>query len=116
MNSKPLLDSGTAAVLSLPAETQFAANGIVSRTLLNSPEGRVALFGFAAGQELSEHTSGFPVLVQVLTGECDFPAAGRMNHLKAGDVLYMPAGCVHAVRATQPFSMLLTLFKSKSEK
>jgi quercetin dioxygenase-like cupin family protein len=101
-----------ATTLLLSTETQFAPNGIVSRTLLNSPEARVVLFGFAAGQELSKHTSSYAALVQVLSGECEFPAAGRMNRMKAGDILYMPAGCVHAVRATQPLSMLLTLFKS----
>jgi len=54
MNDQPLIDSGREKILSLPAETQYAPNGIVSRTLLRTAHSRTVLFGFAAGQELTE--------------------------------------------------------------
>jgi quercetin dioxygenase-like cupin family protein len=111
MAEQPLLDAGAAKVVSLPQETQFAANGIVSRTLLRTGNGRVVLFGFAEGQELTEHTSTQHALVQVLSGECDFSLAGQPHVLKAGDLLNMPPNLPHAVKARGPFSMLLTLFK-----
>lgn len=111
MNERPVIDLDQNLVISLAKETQFAPNGIVSRTLLRTPTARVVLFGFAAGQELSEHTSTSHALIQVLSGECDFQLAGKPNLLKAGDLLYMPPDMPHAVRATQQFSMLLTLFK-----
>jgi quercetin dioxygenase-like cupin family protein len=112
MNERPIIDLTRETILSLPAETQFTPNGIVSRTLFRTPAVRVVLFGFAAGQELSEHTSVHHALVQILSGECDFPTNGQNHHLKAGDVLYMPPGLRHAVHATQDFSMLLTLIKA----
>ena len=34
MNEKPLVDAGVEKILSLAEETQFAPNGIASRTLL----------------------------------------------------------------------------------
>jgi len=111
MAEQPLMDAGAAKVVSLPQETQFAANGIVSRTLLRTANGRVMLFGFAEGQELTEHTSTQHALVQVLSGECDFSLAGKPQVLKVGDVLHMPPNLPHAVKARGPFSMLLTLFK-----
>lgn len=111
MNEQPIIDAGAAKVLSLADETKFAPNGIVSRTLLRTANSRTVLFGFAAGQELTEHTSTQHALIQVLSGECDFALAGKSNLLKAGDVLYMPPNLPHAVRATSQFSMLLTLFK-----
>ncbi len=98
-------------MVSLPAETQYAANGIVSRTLLRTESTRTVLFGFAAGQELTEHTSTQHALVQILSGECEFSLAGKPHQLKAGDFLYMQPNLPHAVRATQQFSMLLTLSK-----
>jgi quercetin dioxygenase-like cupin family protein len=110
MKEQPLLEA-SAKVFSLAAETQFAPNGIVSRTLLRTEGGRVVLFGFAAGQELTEHTSTQHALVQVLSGTCDFALGPEWHALKAGDSLYMPPGLPHAVRATSQFSMLLTLFK-----
>ena len=111
MNEHPLIDSGAAKVLSLAEETKFAANGIVSRTLLRTANARSVLFGFAEGQELTEHTSTQHALIQILSGECEFSLAGKPHKLKAGNFLYMPPNLAHAVRATTQFSMLLTLIK-----
>jgi quercetin dioxygenase-like cupin family protein len=88
---------------------------VVSRTLLQTTHARVILFGFAAGQELSEHTSTQHALVQILSGECDFSLDGQWHSLQAGALLHMPPNLPHAVRAKQPFSMLLTLIKPNQE-
>ena len=111
MSEQPLLDTKSEKVISLAQETQFAPNGIVSRTVLRTPTARVVLFGFAEGQELTEHTSTQHALVQVLSGECEFSLGGKPHQLKAGDFLQMPPNLPHAVRATKQFSMLLTLLK-----
>ncbi len=111
MNEQPLIESGAAQIVSLADETRFAANGIVSRTLLRTAYARTVLFGFAQGQELTEHTSTQHALIQILTGECQFSLAGQPHVLKVGDFLYLPPNLPHAVRATTQFSMLLTLAK-----
>ena len=111
MTEQPLIDPGHEKILSLPEETQFAANGIVSRTLLRTANSRTVLFGFSEGQELTEHTSTQHALIQILSGECEFSLVGKPHQLKAGDLLYMPPNLAHAVKATQQFSMLLTLSK-----
>ncbi|MCL4789720.1 MAG: cupin domain-containing protein, partial [Verrucomicrobia bacterium] len=111
MSEQPLISPDQQKVVSLDAETKFAANGIVSRTLFRSTNGRVVLFGFAAGQELTEHTSTQQALIQILSGECEFQLAGKPHHMKTGDLLYMPPHLPHAVKATTQFSMLLTLIK-----
>jgi quercetin dioxygenase-like cupin family protein len=86
MNEQPVIDSGREKILSLNAETQFAPNGIVSRTLLRTANSRTVLFGFSQGQELIEHTSTQHALIQVLSGECEFSLAGKPHSLKAGDL------------------------------
>ena len=111
MSEQPLINIQQQRILSLAKETQFAPNGIVSRTLLRTPTTRVVLFGFAVGQELSEHTSTQHALIQILSGQCEFSLAGKPNTLRTGDLLYMPPNLPHAVKATEQFSMLLTLFK-----
>ena len=105
------MDVSSGKIISLAQETQFAPNGIVSRTLLRTRTTRVVLFGFAEGQELTEHTSTQHALVQVLSGECEFSLAGKPHNLKAGDFLHMPPNLAHAAKAIKQFSMLLTLFK-----
>ena len=67
MIERPLIDPKQETILSLVQETHFAPNGIVSRVLLNSATVRVVLFGFAEGQELSEHTSTSQALIQILS-------------------------------------------------
>ena len=109
VNEKPLIESGAAKVLSLAEETQFAPNGIVSRTLLRTAHSRAVLFGFAEGQELTEHTSTQHALIQILSGECEFLLGGQPHQLKAGDLIHLPPNLPHAVRATTQFSMLLML-------
>lgn len=112
MSEKPLMDGAGDKVINLGVETQYAPNGIVSRTLLRTEAARVVLFGFSEGQELTEHTSTQHALVQVLSGECEFSLHGKGHPLKTGDFLYMAPGAPHAVKAsTGQFSMLLTLFK-----
>jgi quercetin dioxygenase-like cupin family protein len=114
MNERPLIDSEREAVLSLAEETRFVPNGIVSRTVLRTANSRAVLFGFAEGQELTEHTSTQHALIQILSGECEFSLAGISRQAKAGDLIYMPPNLPHAVKATGQFSMLLTLFRPET--
>jgi quercetin dioxygenase-like cupin family protein len=110
MSSRTLLAADAAASLPLAEHAQISAAGIVSRTVLQTPELRVVLFAFDAGQELTSHTSRRRAVVQVLTGECEFLFADAWHRLAAGTVLHLPPGHPHAVRAgAGPFTMLLTL-------
>ncbi|PTY04968.1 cupin domain-containing protein [Opitutaceae bacterium EW11] len=113
MAENPIFSQGAASVTALAKETVFADNGIVSRTLLSTPSVRMTLFAFAEGQELTEHASTRHAVVQMLSGRCDFTVSGVVHALKAGDLLYMPPSTPHAVRATEPFSMLLTLARDE---
>jgi len=114
MSEKPLIDAAREKILSLADETRFAPNGIVSRTLLRTATARVVLFGFAEGQELSEHTSTQHAIIQILSGECEFSLAGKPHAMKTGDLLHMPPNLPHAVLATKQFSMLLTFSKPEA--
>lgn len=112
MNDKPLVEAAAVKFFSLAEGTQFAANGIVSRTLFQTDNFRIVLFGFAQGQELTEHTSTQQALVQILSGQCEFSIGDAPRMLKTGDLVYLPPHLPHAVKATEQFSMLLILFKS----
>ena len=109
MSEKPLIDAALEKILSLADETRFAPNGIVSRTLLRTATSRVILFGFAEGQELTEHTSTQHAVIQILSGACELSMGGKPHMAKVGDLIYLPPHLPHAVRATTQFSMLLTL-------
>jgi quercetin dioxygenase-like cupin family protein len=116
MTEQPVIDSAAEKLLSLQNETQFAPNGIVSRTLLRTATVRMVLFGFSQGQELTEHSSTQHAIVQILSGKCEFTLSGTAHQLGSGDLLYMPPNAPHALKATEQFSMLLTLFKPEAKK
>jgi quercetin dioxygenase-like cupin family protein len=110
MSQKTLLAADLAQALVLAEAAQISGAGIVSRTVLQTPELRVVLFGFDAGQELTAHTSRRRAVVQVLTGACEFQFNGAWQRLDAGALLHLPPNHPHAVRATLgAFTMLLTL-------
>src|ERR1044071_6311382 len=110
MAQRTLLPSDQAQALQLGDAVQISPSGVVSRTVVQSPEVRVVLFTFADGQELTTHTSRRRAIVQILDGACDFLFAEKWQRLEAGALLHMPPNHPHAVRASAgPFSMLLTL-------
>jgi quercetin dioxygenase-like cupin family protein len=110
MSQIALLPADQAASLCLDDAGAVSAAGIVSRTLLQSPELRVVLFTFDQSQELTTHTSRRHALVQVLHGASEFFFNDRWQRLEAGSVAHWPPNHPHAVRAADgPFSMLLTL-------
>ena len=85
---------------------------VVSRTLVKKPAGTVTAFAFDAGEGLSEHTAPFDALALNLEGEADISIADTSYRLNAGQLLRLPAGQPHAVKAITPFKMLLVMIKA----
>lgn len=90
---------------------EYAPGAIVSRVIAKTPHGNVTLFAFDAGQELSEHTTPFHALVQILDGAARIAIGGVAHDVAAGSAIMMPAGIPHAVAAPVRFMMLLTMLK-----
>jgi len=102
----------------LPAEAivldtliEAPEQGIASRVLAKTTGGNVTLFGFDAGQELSEHTAPFDALVLVLTGAVSLTIGGVPVRATPGTIVRMPADVPHAVEATEPSRMLLIMLR-----
>ncbi|HBN07425.1 MAG TPA: cupin domain-containing protein [Cyanobacteria bacterium UBA8530] len=91
---------------------QYQDGSIVSKTLIDKAAGTVTLFAFDEGQGLSEHVAPFDALVNIFDGEADITLAGKKFHLKAGEMILMPAKQPHALKATAKFKMMLTMIKA----
>lgn len=98
-------------VLSLSGMVAYQAGSVVSRQITKAEAGNVTLFAFDQGQELSEHTAPFDALVHVLEGTAEIRISGQPYQLQAGEAVIMPADEPHAVKALQPFKMLLTMIR-----
>ncbi|HBO42951.1 MAG TPA: cupin domain-containing protein, partial [Planctomycetaceae bacterium] len=107
--SEQAVDAALADAVDLAALVDYQQGSVVSRTLVKKPTGTVTLFAFDAGQELSEHTAPFDAMVQVVDGTGELTIGGRPVRMTAGQLVVMPAGVPHAVRAVERFKMLLTM-------
>ena len=103
---------GLEGVVFASALVAYQPGTVVSRTLVSKPAGTVTVFAFDAGEGLSEHTAPFDALAMDLEGEAEVSIAGAPYRLSAGQLLKLPAGQPHAVKAITPFKMLLLMIKA----
>lgn len=107
MKSKNLVG----AAFSATALVGYQDGAVVSRVVLKQAAGSVTAFAFDQGQELSEHTVPHDALVQVTDGEAEISVSGVPHRVEAGQMIILPAGKPHAVKATTRFKMLLVMLK-----
>jgi len=89
------------------------ADGILSRTLHDDDRLRVVLFGFSAGQELSEHTAKVPAVVHILEGEARLKLGEDTHEARAGAWAYMRPELPHGIYAKTPVVLLLLMLKQR---
>jgi len=100
-----------ARAIGLADLVQYQDGAIVSREVVSQPSGTVTAFAFDEGEQLSEHTTSFDALVLNLDGQVDVSIGGKVNRVKAGEMIIMPASIPHALRAVTRFKMLLVMIK-----
>lgn len=86
-----------------------ASDRIVSRKLPSGPGAKAVLFGFAAGQELTEHTSSKPALLHFLEGEARLTLGGDAYDVGPGAWAQMPPNLPHSIFAKTHVKMLLLM-------
>lgn len=93
----------------LVSEIEIPDKGILSRTIFKDEALRVVLFGFAAGEELSEHTASKPAVLHLLKGNARITLGEETVEAQPGTWIHMPANLKHSLHATGPCVLLLTL-------
>ena len=96
-------------IADLAKQVDIPVDGILSRTLYSDEEVRVVLFGFGAGQELSEHTASTPAILHIVQGEARLTLGDDSLEARAGAWVHMPPELRHSVFAKTPVVMLLLL-------
>ena len=98
-------------ILDLAKEAQPPADGILSRTLYSDDRLKAVAFGFAQGEELSEHTASMPAVLHFLHGEAKLTLGDDTLEARPGTWVHMPTGLRHSIQARTPVVMLLLLLK-----
>lgn len=88
---------------------------IVSRTFLKHDGTHFIIFGFAPGQELSEHTSAHGAILNFVRGNTRL-TLGDVSTLAAspGTLVYMEPNLPHSVYAESETVMLLIMVEKKA--
>jgi quercetin dioxygenase-like cupin family protein len=79
--------------------------------LVKKPAGTVTLFAFDAGEGLSEHSAPYEALAVVIDGAAEITVGGQPQHVGTGEMLTLPAGVPHALKADQAFKMMLVMIR-----
>ena len=80
-----------------------------SHTLVQSPSIEIFRMVLPAGRTVAPHRVPGAITVQCLEGEIEFTAHGRANIMRAGDLVYLEPLAVHALKAVDDSSVLVTL-------
>ena len=110
--NKNVLDACMAKNQKLSLLVEYAADSIVSKTILDKPVGTITLFAFDKGQRLSEHQTPFDAVVQIVDGSAQLTIGGKDIIVTAGQIVIMPGNVPHAVTALEKFKMLLTMIRA----
>ena len=109
---RSVLESCVSCEQNLDGLIEYAADSIVSKTILDKAAGTITLFAFDKGQKLSEHTASYDAVVQVVDGAGSLIIGGKEVKVCSGQIVIMPANVPHAVIAEEKFKMLLTMIRA----
>lgn len=96
-------------IADLRAEVEIPRAGTISRKLYEDERLRLVVFGFDAGQELTEHTAAAEVVVQVVSGRIALTMEGTSHTLTPASWLVLEPRQAHSLHAEEPSVVLLTL-------
>ena len=98
-----------AVIPDIATAVDIQAGAVVSKVVYRDEDMNVTVFGFDVGQELTEHQAARSAVVQVISGRLRFTADGEEIDAGPGFWLHMAPNTPHALMATEPTVMLLTL-------
>ncbi|MFA9453583.1 MAG: cupin domain-containing protein [Candidatus Aminicenantaceae bacterium] len=99
-------------VLDLARLLEYQQGSIVSRELLSLKTGTLTVFAFDKDQGLSEHTAPFDATVLGVEGSAEITISGAPHTVRQGELIIMPAHQPHALKAIEPFKMLLIMIRT----
>lgn len=91
------------------AEVEVPTDGTLSRVLHSDEHLRLVAFAFDAGQELTEHASARPIVVQVVSGSIRLGVDNDVHTMGPTSWITLGPNATHSLEALEPSVVLLTL-------
>jgi len=94
---------------------EYIPNAVVSKTIIKKSTGNITAMSFYRGEELAEKTSPFDTYIQIIHGAAQITIDRRVQTLRLGDGIIIPAHSLHCFNANEQFKMISTIIKSGYE-
>ena len=91
--------------------SDFASQGIVSKSIKKADQGNITFFAFGQNEQLSPHSAPYDAFIQILQGKADVTIGEQCYTMGPGQAVLMPANIPHAVKALTDMKMLLVMIK-----
>jgi len=89
----------------------YQEKSVVSKQLIKKSNGNVTLFAFDEGESLTEHTSPYEALVQIIEGKMTITIGGKPYEVEEGEIILLPPNIPHSLIADEKSKMMLTMIK-----
>jgi len=89
----------------------YSDSAIVSRQLIKNASGNVTLFAFDKDENLTEHTSPYEALVNIVEGKMEIKIGGEPYIVESGMIIKLPANVPHGLVALEKTKMMLIMIK-----
>ncbi len=96
-----------AQALEIAGMVDYKEGQVVSRTFAQNPSLSFTLFAFEKGEGISAHTVTADAVVMILDGTASITIGEETISASAGQVVAMPEGVPHGLKAEERFKMLL---------
>lgn len=94
---------------------EYLPNAVLSKTIIKKSTGNISIMSFDTGEGLTEKTSPFDTFAQVIEGCAEIVIGGKLNIVKMGQGIVIPAHVSNMIRGNERFKMILTVIKSGYE-
>jgi quercetin dioxygenase-like cupin family protein len=94
---------------------EYISNSVVSKTIMQKTTGNISVMALDKGERLTEKISPFDSFIQIIDGNAEITIDGKVNLLKTGESIIIPAHKANTVTANEKFKMISTIIKSGYE-
>ena len=94
---------------------EYIPNSVVLKTIIRKTTGKVSGVSFDSGETLTERTSPFDTIIQIIDGKAEVIIDDVSHILETGHSIIIPSHSRNIIKANVRFKMLSTVIKSGYE-
>ena len=98
-------------ITSLYDQIQYDEQRPALRIMIDNEHIKEIRIVFKAGQEMKEHKTKFPIVIQIVEGQIDFGVEGRRVQLPKGSLIALEGNVPHDLKAVEDSIVRLSLSK-----